>query len=151
MNEANIQSSYRDVIEKNGFYIASPVGISMMPLIRQGIDTVKLVKPQGRVKKYDVILYDRPNGAHILHRVVKVRKNSYDLCGDNQVNIEHGVTDDMIVGVVEGIYRGEEYTPVTDLEYIKYSKKIVRSRLRRKIKYYFNRLLIKLKIKKAKD
>lgn len=149
MNEANIQSSYRDVIEKNGFFIASPVGISMMPIIREGLDTVKLVKPSGRVKKYDVILYDRPNGVHVLHRVVKVRKKSYDLCGDNQVNIEHGVTDDMIVGVVEGIYRGEEYIPVTDSKYIKYSHRRVRSRLRRKIKYYFNRLLVKLKIKKS--
>ena len=146
MNE-NI-STYKDAISKNGFFIATPVGISMLPLIREGRDTVKLVAPNGRVNKYDVILFKRLDGKNVLHRVLKVRKKSYDLCGDNQVVIEHGVTDDMIIGVMEGFYRDEEYVSIQDPNYIKYVKKRVRSRKWRYIGWFISRVLNKLKIMK---
>ena len=147
----NNKYTYKEIIESNGFYIASPIGISMLPLVREGLDTIKLVKPNGRVKKYDCILYKRKDGKYIFHRVLKVRKNSYDLCGDNQVFIEHNVTDDMIIGVMEGIYKGEKYIEVTDPKYLDYVKKRVRSRKYRKIAYCFSALIRKLKRKKISN
>ena len=36
-------AGYKEIIEKQGFYIASPIGTSMYPLIVEGIDTVKIV------------------------------------------------------------------------------------------------------------
>ena len=135
--------SYRDLLEKFPYYIATPIGTSMMPMIRQRLDTVKLVKPQGKLKKYDVILYQRKDGTYVLHRIIGVKKNSYILCGDNQFVKERNVTDDMIIGVVDGFYREEKYISNDDLEYIKYYKKRVRSRIFRKFKYYLSRLLKK--------
>ncbi len=142
-------TTYREIIEKQGYYIATPIGVSMMPLIRQRVDTVRLEKPQGRCKKYDVIMYQRPDGKYILHRILKVRKDSYDLCGDNQVVIEHGVTDEMIIGVMTAFYRGEKYIAIDNEEYIKYYKKRVRSRRYRYFKWMLFRIYRKLfKIKK---
>ena len=46
--------SYREILESKDYYIATPIGTSMMPMIRQRLDTVKLIKPKGRLKKYDV-------------------------------------------------------------------------------------------------
>ena len=120
----------------------------MLPLIREKRDNPKIVRKTGRCKKYDVVLFKRKTGAYVLHRIVKVRKNTYDLCGDNQVNVEHNITDDMIIGVLDGVFRDDKYVSVTDAKYIEYSKLVVRSRVRRKIRYYFRKALKKLKIKK---
>lgn len=142
--------TYKDVIDKKGYYIATPIGISMLPLIRETVDTVKLVKPDRELKKYDVVLYQRPQtGVYVLHRIIKVRKDSYDLCGDNQVVVEHGVKRDWIIGVMEGFFRDEEYIPITDEKYIKYSIKRVKSRKRRYLKWIFIRIKNKLKHKKG--
>lgn len=135
------KSTYKDIIEKQGFYIATPRGVSMLPLIRPGIDTVKIVPKKGRCEKYDVVLYKRDNQSqYILHRIIKVLKNGYYLCGDNQVIKEKVVNENWIIGVMEGYYREEKYIPITDPEYIDYSKKIVKSRRKRFIKYLIKRI-----------
>src|SRR5574344_2375821 len=113
--ESNV--SYREIIKSNKVFIATPIGVSMMPMIRQRLDTVKLIEVNGRCKKYDVILYQRKDGKYVLHRIQKVLKHSYDLCGDNQFIIEHGVTDEMIIAVVDGFYREEKYISNNDPNY----------------------------------
>lgn len=133
--------SYKELLEKNGYYIATPVGTSMMPMIRQRLDTVKLVKPTKKLKKYDVILYQRKDNTYVLHRIIGVKKNSYVLCGDNQFIKEYNVTDDMIIGVVDGFYRGETFVSNNNKEYIRYYKRRVRRRIFRKIKHYIVKIM----------
>lgn len=137
--------SYREILESKDYYIATPIGTSMMPMIRQRVDTVKLVKPNRRLKKYDVILYQRKDGTYVLHRIIGVKKNSYILCGDNQFTKEYNVTDEMIIGVMDGFYRGEVYVSNDNKSYVKYYKKRVRTRIFRKFKYYFIKLIKKIK------
>ena len=143
-NLSENKTTYREIIEKQGFYIATPIGTSMLPLIRERIDTVRLEKPKGRCKKYDVIMYQRKSGIYVLHRIMKVRKDSYVLCGDNQSILEHGVTDDMIIGVMTGFYRGDTYVTIDNPQYVKYYKKRVASRLYRFIIYSVKRLIKKI-------
>ena len=133
--------SYKELREKNGYYIATPIGTSMMPMIRQRLDTVRLVKPTKRLKKYDVILYQRKDKTYVLHRIIGVKKDSYVLCGDNQFIKEYNVTDEMIIGVVDGFYRGETYVSNDNKEYIRYYKKRVRNRIFRKIKHYIRKII----------
>lgn len=102
-----------------------PKGTSMLPMIRQGIDAVELTKPQGRLKKYDIPFYKRKTGQFVLHRIVKVRKNDYVLCGDNQTEREYGITDDMIFAVVCGYIKDGEYISVKDKKYLSYCKRHV--------------------------
>ena len=61
----------------------SPHGSSMLPLLKEGRDTVTLAKPAGKLKKYDIPLYRRENGQFVLHRVVRVG-DTYTCIGDNQ-------------------------------------------------------------------
>ncbi len=143
-NLSQHKTTYREIIEKQGFYIATPVGLSMMPLIRERRDTVRLEKPNGRCRKYDVIMYQRKDGKYILHRILKVKKDSYVLCGDNQVVLEYNVTDDMIIGVMTGFYRDDLYVSIDNPKYIKYYKKRVASRPFRYIKYAFSRIIKKI-------
>ena len=152
--DLNIESSisYREILENNDFYIATPIGTSMMPMLRERIDTVKLVKPTKKIEKYDVILYERPNKMYVLHRVLGIKRKKgeelYVLCGDNQVILEKYVKKNQIIGVMEGYYRGESYISKDDLSYKKYVKRRVRSRKWRKIRAILSKVYHKIFKKK---
>jgi hypothetical protein len=107
----SFRSVLAEVLREQGHIIGTPAGSSMWPILRSQRDTVLLASPSGRLKRLDIALYRRRNGQAILHRVLKVRSLDYGLCGDNQWAIEYGITDEQILGVVEGIYRDEKYIP----------------------------------------
>ena len=86
-----------------------PYGKSMLPMLCEGRDSVVLSKAQ-RIKKYDIILYQRENGQYILHRVVKVGK-TYTCIGDNQFVLERGIANEQIVAVcITFTRKGKEYS-----------------------------------------
>lgn len=109
--------SFEQMLETEGRLIYSNVGDSMMPLIRQGRDLLVIERPSGRLKKYDVPLYKRDSGQHVLHRILKVRENDYVLCGDNRWTKESGITDKHIIGVLTKVIRDGKELPVTDWRY----------------------------------
>ena len=97
-----------------------PKGTSMMPMLRQGIDSVVLSPLPGKLKKYDLPLYQRDNGQYVLHRIVKVTGDTYTCIGDNQQVYEYHVRHDQMIGVVTGFYRDQEYHSVTELSHRTY-------------------------------
>jgi len=80
-----------------------PEGISMLPIIVGGRDSVTIKKPAGRLQKYDACLYRRENGGFVLHRVIKVMPHSYVMSGDNQYGEEKGISDEQIIGVLVSV------------------------------------------------
>lgn len=98
----------KEVIKSGGEFRMYPKGVSMLPILRQGKDSVVLVKPQFPLQRGQIIFYQRKNGQYVLHRIVGVNKDNYVLCGDNQTYKEEGITQDMIIAVVNRIYRGEK-------------------------------------------
>ena len=99
------KSNIEEVLQKDGVIVWPNVGHSMEPLIRQGRDLMVIGKrPEGRMKKYDAVLY-RSGGSLILHRILRVRENDYVICGDNCVKKEYGITDEMIIGVLQSLVR----------------------------------------------
>ncbi len=111
------KSTFEEEIAKNGRLIYTNVGDSMMPLLREKRDLLIIEKAGGRLKKYDVPLYRRDSGQYVLHRVLKVRKDDYVICGDNRWQKEYGITDRHIVGVLVGIVRDGEEISVNDTKY----------------------------------
>ena len=99
----------------------SPRGISMLPMLRQGIDSVVLSPLPGRLRKYDLPLYQRADGKYILHRIVKAGQ-TYTCMGDNQFEPEPGVTREQMIAVVTAFYRGNRLIPVTDPGYRLYCR-----------------------------
>jgi hypothetical protein len=120
-------------IKKNGYLLSTIVGDSMMPLLRNRRDTVKIVPVNDVLKKYDLPLYKRPTGEYVLHRIIKVKKEHYVICGDNRF-LKEKVPFDWVVGVTEMIYRDDREISVTNPQYIKYVKKIRRTFWWRRIK-----------------
>ena len=98
----------------------SPRGISMLPLLREGKDSVLLSPLPEKLKKYDVPLYQRDDGKYVLHRILGKNEDGYICCGDNQWQLEYGVTDDMIIGRLESWYRKEKKHTVYDKGYRRY-------------------------------
>lgn len=84
----------------------SPTGTSMLPMLRQGIDSVELSGIPGKLRKYDLPLYQRDDGKYVLHRIVEV-SDCYTCMGDNQFRPEKGVRQDQLIAVVTAFYRGE--------------------------------------------
>lgn len=85
----------------------SPRGVSMLPMLRQGVDRVTLSKVQGKLKKYDLPLYRLDNGKFILHRIVGVGE-TYTCRGDNTYVDETGIRQDQLIAVVTGFTRGKK-------------------------------------------
>lgn len=98
-----------DLMKENGQLAAIPTGSSMWPMLRSKHDSVVLEAPQGRLKRRQIAMYRRPSGECVLHRVVAVHDREYEMCGDNQWVREDRVTDQEILGVVCGFYRGDHY------------------------------------------
>lgn len=111
------KSTFEEEILRTGKLIYTNVGDSMMPIIRQNRDLLIIEKVNGRLKKYDVPLYKRDSGQYVLHRILKVRKNDYVMCGDNRWQKEYGITDRHIIGVLTGIVRGGKTISVDDKKY----------------------------------
>lgn len=112
------KSSFEEEIQGSGYLLYWNVGDSMLPLIRQGRDLMEISrKPEGRLKKYDVPLYKRDSGQYVLHRILKVRKEDYVLCGDNRWQCETGILDRHIIGVLTGVIRDGKKFSLTDWRY----------------------------------
>ena len=81
-------------------------GRSMLPMLRQGKDTVELKKAPERLKKYDLPIYRGPGGKYVMHRIVDVKDDHYVCLGDNTYVYEK-VRREQIVAMVCAFYRGD--------------------------------------------
>lgn len=83
-------------------------GVSMEPLLKNKATVVELCAPI-KIKKYDIVLYKRPNGAVVLHRVVKVKKDSLNCRGDAELITEKGVVPSAVAAIaVKALTNGKE-------------------------------------------
>jgi len=119
-----------------------PKGISMLPLIRQNIDSIVIAKAPEKLKKYDLPLYRRLDGQFVLHRVVAVRKDGYVMCGDNQSVYEHGVPHNQILAIAVGMYRDNEFVSFENKDYIMYCRKQVAKQAKKRIKRKLLNLIV---------
>ncbi len=117
--------SIQDAIQKIGFVVRPVVGMSMMPLLNQHTDTVRLVAVTQPLVKYDIPLYVRPDGAHVLHRIIRVCDGYYVIRGDN-TNYTEIVPFDWVIAVADGCSKNGIWHSFSDFDMIKYAKKTVR-------------------------
>lgn len=91
------------VLAQNGRGFFQTAGDSMEPLLHDHQSTVVL-EPLGRpARRGDVVLYRRPAGEYVLHRVVKVLDGACLTRGDNRLHAER-VPNEWILGVMAGFF-----------------------------------------------
>jgi hypothetical protein len=103
-----------DIIEKEGYYISTSVGNSMLPFLRERKDTIVIQKWE-QYKKFDVVLYKRKCN-YVLHRIIKVLPETFHIRGDNCYYDEY-VKHNEIIGVMVECYRGEKKVNLDSLAY----------------------------------
>lgn len=134
-----------DVI-KRGNFVIHPHGVSMWPMIRNGLDSVVVNPVEGRLKKYDLPVYLDKRGRYVVHRVIDVTDKGYVICGDGLFEIEYDITDENILGIVTGFFRKEKYIAVDNRRYLRYVHFWVDN-------FYLRKPIIKIvrKIRRAKQ
>ncbi len=97
-----------EVIGGGGEFRLYPRGTSMLPLLRQGKDSVALVSPSSP-RRGDILLYRRADGAYVLHRLVKIRRGGeLVFSGDNHMMVESGIEKESILAAVAAVYREDK-------------------------------------------
>ncbi len=116
-----MKESIEEQLLREGFYISTTAGVSMYPMLRNRRDRV-VIRPVGeaRLRRLDLPLYRRADGAYVLHRVIGVREGLYIIRGDNTYQKEH-ISDEQIVGVMTEFYRGERHVDATSRWYRLYA------------------------------
>ena len=93
---ADLSPLLEEVICSGGQAELTATGRSMRPMLWDGKSRVRLA-PAEHLCRGDVILYRRPSGAYVLHRITAVTKSSYTCCGDAQCILEQGVGRDSVI------------------------------------------------------
>lgn len=107
------KTTYEQELAQKGFLLYTTVGRSMRPFLRSGEDMIRVeARGEQRLKAGDVALYRRKSGKYVLHRVIRVRKDDYIFCGDNCWDLEPGIRDEQILGVLTAVIRNGKPHPV---------------------------------------
>ena len=140
--------TYEEYLDRYPRLVRTNVGVSMLPLLRQGRDLF-VVEKRGpdRLQVGDVVLYRRPPDKYVLHRIIEVREKDYVILGDNCINREYGITDGDILGVMTGFVRNGKQHSVTETGYRLYSFLWLRGV---GIRIFFKRLTLRVRAKAKK-
>ncbi len=116
----------------HGFF--QTVGDSMEPLLHNRKSTVVIEIKKEPLKRFDVVLYKRPTGEYVLHRLIQIQNGICLIRGDNRIDTEQ-VPAAWILGSMSGFYADEtdHYTSCGDKSYQRYVKTLW-------IRYIFLRL-----------
>lgn len=90
-------------LQETGRCMIQTSGISMEPMLHDHSSSVILEVPKSPLKKMDVVLFQRHDGALVLHRLILVRKDICVICGDNSTILEL-VPRNQVLGVMTGFY-----------------------------------------------
>ena len=97
---ANLSPLIEEILHSGGTVELTVTGNSMWPMLHHKVSRVRLA-PVGELKKGDLPLYRRQNGAYVLHRILAVETDgSYTCCGDNQWHLECGLQRAQMIAVV---------------------------------------------------
>ena len=113
-----------EVLLKEGKYVGPTSGVSMLPMLKTGRDSVVIRPPAGRLKRLDVALYKR-GGDYVLHRVIEVKDGGYVIRGDNCYGDE-AVREGDVRGVLTEFFRKDKHVFCTDKKYLRYAKRRVK-------------------------
>ena len=81
--DISIEEWHKLALEGAGLPITITLdGNSMRPLIRKGIDTVTIIPVYRKLKKGDIVIFARNDGAYVCHRVWKIKNETVVTIGD---------------------------------------------------------------------
>ena len=111
--------SIEEAIIRDGEILFAPTGHSMEPFIQAGRDFVRVKKKDHltQCKRMEAILFMRPDGNYVLHRILDVKPGGYWVAGDNCTWGEP-VADCQVLGIVTQIIRNKHIIDVHRKTYV---------------------------------
>lgn len=95
----------------------------MEPMLYDRRSLVRIERLTRPPQKYDVLLFRRPSGEYVLHRVLRIGETACMIRGDNCVAAEK-VPNEWLLGVLTAFsLDSAEMTPVTDKKYQAYVRR----------------------------
>ena len=119
---SEIKTNIKELLEKEGRFVGTTVGISMRPMILSGRDVIVVDKKTQRLKPLDVALYMRGDKDYVLHRVLKVTDTGYIIRGDN-CYYDEVVKEEDVIGVLTEYFKKEKSIKMDDKKYLRYVKR----------------------------
>ena len=80
-------------------------GNSMVPFLVHERDYIYFKKPDRPLRRGDLVFYQRASGQYVMHRICRVTAEGFDIVGDGQSVIEHGVRREQIFGLITKVRR----------------------------------------------
>ena len=82
-------------------------GNSMSPFLMHGRDSIRLKKPERKLRKGDMVFFQRKSGKFVMHRIIRVRKEGFYLLGDSQQSseIEGPIKECQIFALITSVCR----------------------------------------------
>lgn len=82
-------------------------GNSMSPFLMHGRDSIRLKKPDRKLRKGDMVFFQRKSGKFVMHRIIQVRKEGFYLLGDSQQSseIEGPIEESQIFALITSVCR----------------------------------------------
>lgn len=111
-------------LQELGYAVVPTKGTSMWPLLKEGESRVQIAARDGRqLKKGDVILYRRKDGALVLHRIMQIGEaDTFLVCGDHQWKPDEPVKEEQILAVAQAFFRNGHYIDENTRWYRLYKK-----------------------------
>lgn len=98
-------------LQELGYAVVPISGTSMWPLLKEGKSRVQVEAKEGKkVRKGDIVLYQRKDGTLVLHRIIKVEEeDTFLVCGDHQWKQIEQVQENQILAVAQGFFQNGRY------------------------------------------
>lgn len=116
--------SLKEELLRSGNVMFTNKGVSMRPLLREGRDLMIIEKRTETtvLEKGMAVLFERPGGDLVLHRIYKMDDNGFLILGDNCIDPEP-VDDKRIIGILTAVVRdGKKRISINNAGYKGYVK-----------------------------
>lgn len=98
-------SMLRELTEEGKEVSMLIAGNSMSPFLIHERDVICFKKPDRKLKKGDMVFFQRKSGQYVMHRICKVKSEGYYIIGDAQREIEGPVEEEQIFAIITKVKR----------------------------------------------
>ena len=102
--------NFEELLKRDGSFLYTFKGVSMKPFLNQGKDVVIISSIDRPIKKLDIVLY-KVGERYVLHRVLKIKKDHYEIRGDNTYS-EEFIPKDKVFGILTSYYKNDKLKKV---------------------------------------
>lgn len=85
------------------------VGSSMSPFLIHDRDLITFKAPERKLKKGDMVFFQRESGQYVMHRIYAVKPDGYYMVGDAQTEIEGPIRREQIFAVIIKVRRKDKW------------------------------------------